>query len=95
MTEKKAATSGSYKPKWNHQPTEVFRVPEAFIDTLMGLAKLLDASVISLEQIEAWAEKQMANYKALKQVIVQTDDHKEIAIQNTVKSQKRKVRRPP
>ena len=73
MEQKKLATSGSYKPKWNHQPTEVLRVPEAFIDTFMGLAKLLDAGVINLAQIEAWAEKQMSDYKLLKQVQVQED----------------------
>jgi hypothetical protein len=86
---------GTFLPKWQNQPTELLRVPGVFTDTLMGLAKLLDAGVISTKQIETWSEKQMANYKALKQVIVQPDPEKSKVTEIKSASPKSKVRRPP
>jgi hypothetical protein len=77
MTDERVRRKGTFQPKWNYQPTTKIRIPEQFLDTIMGLSKLLDADVISIEQLEEFAEKKMNTHKLLRQVQVQEDNQQQ------------------
>ena len=68
--------TGLIKPKWNHQPTTVIRVPERFSEELLNTAKALDeGKEISVQRYQEEAaplndsDNLAANHPALPQVI--------------------------